>query len=99
MVHKADTIVERQAVGHLPVVLYVGLGVVVNEAALDVARELVVRGEGTKGGVGKAEARIQGIVSVVAEIDIAGPALTLLRLEAMGVIKTGLDCVTGEDFG
>jgi hypothetical protein len=45
-------------------------------------------------GVGEAEARIERVARVVAEGDGAGPALALLRLEAVRVVEPALQRVT-----
>ena len=52
LVHEPHAVVERQPAVHLPVVLDVALGVVVDEDALDVLGRLVVGAEDAERGVG-----------------------------------------------
>src|SRR5215468_6479368 len=95
---KAQAVVQRESGSHLPVVLDVELCIVVYEIALDIARQLVVRGENADGRVGEAEAGVQGVGVVVSKIDIACPALALLRLEAVRVVEASFERVRADEF-
>ena len=90
-------VVQRQPARQLPVVLDEALDVVVDVTAFDVARELVVRGKDPERRIGEAEAGIQRIQRVVAEVQRSGPPLTLLRLEAVRPVETGLQVVTADE--
>ena len=95
-------VVERQPVVHPPVVLRVELGVVVDHAAFDQLRLLEVLREHPRRRVGKAEARIEGVVGVVAEVDVAlesevrhATGAGVLGLEAVVVVEAQLERVGG----
>ena len=94
---EAQPVVERQPRVHLPVVLQVELGVVVDHAAFDQRRLLQVLREHTDGRVGETEAGIERVVGVVPEVDVAlepeirhAARAGVLRLEAVVVVEAGL---------
>ena len=100
LVREAEAVVEGQAVVDLPVVLHVELGVVVDHAAFDELRRLQVLGEDASRRVGEAEARVERIVGVVAEVDVAlerqvgdAAGAGVLRLEAVVVVEAALERV------
>ena len=101
---KAQAVVQCQPVVHLPVVLHVELGVVVNHAAFDQPRLLQVLREHADRRVGEAESRIERVVGVIAEVDVALEAeirhaarAGVLRLEAVVVVEAGLERVRVPD--
>ena len=101
LAREAHAVVERQPAVHLPVVLQVELGVVVDHAAFDQLRLLQVLREHADRRVGEAEAGIERVVGVVAEVDVALEAeirhaarAGVLRLEAVVVVEAGLARVT-----
>jgi hypothetical protein len=98
--HEPQTVVERESAVDLPVVLHVPLEVVVDVRALDVARQLVVRAENAEHGIGESELRIDGIRSVVLEIDRAERrrAVLVLLLVTVVAVEAGLDRVAAGHF-
>ena len=97
LVREADAVVERQLAVHLPVVLQVELGVVVDHAPFDQLRLLQVLREHANRRVREAEAGVEGVVRVVGEVDVALEAKVghaaragVLRLEAVVVVEAGL---------
>ena len=100
LTREPQAVVDRQPVVHLPVVLHVELGVVVDHAAFDEPRLLQVLREHADRGVGETEAGVERVVRVVAEVDVAlepevGDAARagVLRLEAVVVVEPGLERV------
>ena len=73
-------VVERQPVGDLPVVLDVGLVVGVDVLALDEPRRLRVGAEDAERGIGVAEAGVERVVGVVAEVQRAERVALVLPL-------------------
>ena len=105
LAREPHAVVERQPGVHLPVVLQVELGVVVDHAAFDQLRLLQVLREHADRRVGEAEAGIERVVRVVAEVDVALEAEVrhaagagVLRLEAVVVVEAGLARVRAPDL-
>ncbi len=97
-------VVERQPAVHLPVVLDVELGVVVDHAAFDELRGLqVLRGRRPVAAFAKPKVRVERVVRVVAEVHealeagcVAGAGV--LRLEAVVVVEAALERVAAGDL-
>ena len=88
---EADAVVERQPAAGLPVVLRVPLDVLVAPLGQRVLVGLRVDVEHAGGRVRVAEARIERVVGVVGEVDLAVEAREdALRLEAVLVVEAGL---------
>ena len=95
---KTDAVVQRQPAVHLPVVLDVALGVVVEHAALNELRGLQVLVVYAKNGVRIAVAGVERVVGVVGEVNIplegqVGDATgaDVLRFEAVVVVEAALE--------
>ena len=99
--HEAHAVVERGPAVHLPVVLNVALGVVVEVFALDVARQLVVGREAAEHRVREPELRVDRVAGVVREVERPERrrAVLVLRLVAVIVVEPGLQRVTPRDPG
>ena len=66
VVIKPDAVIDRETTVHLPVVLRVRLGVVVEHASFDQLRLLQVLAEHAERSIGITEAGVEGVVRVVA---------------------------------
>ena len=96
LVHEPQAVVEREPLAHLPVVLDVELGVVVDRAGLDVLLRLLERAERADRRVGVAERRVERVRAdrILLEADVAERVVArLLRLVAVGVVEAGLERV------
>ena len=103
LAREAHAVVERQAAVHLPVVLQVELGVVVDHAAFDEPLRLLVLREDAGRRIGEAEAGVERIRVVVAEVDPALEAQAaagadVLRLEAVVVVEAALERMAPRDL-
>ena len=101
LVHEAHAVVERQLAGHLPVVLHVAFGVVVDVLPFDVPASLVVGAETRRARRWRSRSRCRaGCWCRCAKLMRAdGAALALLRLVAVRVVEAGLERVPAADLG
>ena len=99
LVREADAVVEGQPVAHLPVVLDVELGVVVDHAAFDELLGLLIAREDAERRISVAEPRVQQVVGVVVEVHRALERdAGVLGLEAVVVVEPALERVPAGDL-
>ncbi len=99
LVREPDAVVEGQALRGLPVVLDVTLDLVVEVAALDEPGLLGVLADDAQRSVRVAEAAVERVVRVVAEVHVPlEPGALILRLVAVVQVEPGLCGVPAHDL-
>ena len=99
--YEPHPIIQGQAVAHFPVVLDVKFQLIVEHAAFDVFRSLLVRIEDSQSRVGVTEPAIEGVIRVIAEIHVTREGRVeagVLRFITVVEVGPGLDGVPPFDL-